>query len=42
MADYRDGLVDSDPHHEVHRALGEAMLEQARLAAWHSELGLVT
>jgi hypothetical protein len=35
-------LVPSEPHHEVHQTLCTAMLEPARLAAWHSELGLVS
>jgi len=39
---FRDGLLESEPNHEVHRLLGNALLEQARLAAWQTELGLVT
>lgn len=35
-------LVPSEPHHEVHQALAAALQEPSRLAAWHSELGLVT
>lgn len=35
-------LVPSEPHHEVHQVLCTALLEPARLAAWHSELGTVT
>lgn len=42
LTDYRDSLVDSEPHFEVHQVLCAAMLEPARLAAWHSELGLVS
>ena len=39
---WQDDLLPSEPHHEVHQALSAAMLEPARLAAWHSELGLVS
>lgn len=35
-------LGHSEPHHEVHQTLAAALLEPSRLAAWHSELGLVT
>lgn len=35
-------LVPSEPHHEVHQVLCAAMKEPARLAAWHSELSLVS
>lgn len=35
-------LVPSEPHHEVHQTLAAALQEPSRLAAWHSELGLVT
>lgn len=35
-------LVHSEPHHEVHQALAAALQQPSRLAAWHSELGLVT
>lgn len=41
-ASFRDGLLESEPNHEVHRLLGDVLLEQARLAAWQTELGLVT
>lgn len=41
-ASFRDGLLESEPNHEVHRLLGDALLEQARLVAWQTELGLVT
>ncbi len=34
-------LSPSEPHHEVHSALVLALLDQARLAAWQTELGLV-
>lgn len=39
---WQDDLLFGEPHHEVHQALCTAMLEPARLAAWHSELGLVS
>jgi hypothetical protein len=35
-------LVPSKPHHEVHQVLCVEMLRQARLAAWQSELGLLS
>lgn len=35
-------LVPSEPHHEVHQTLAAALQESSRLAAWHSELSLVT
>lgn len=35
-------LVPSEPHHEVHKVLCSTLLEPARLAAWHSELALVS
>jgi len=41
-ASFRDGLLESEPNHEMHRLLGDALLEQARLAAWQTELGLLT
>ena len=37
-----DDLSPIEPHHEVHQALCRAMLEHARIAAWHTELGLVS
>lgn len=37
-----DDLIPTKPFHEVHRLLCAAMLEQSRLAAWQTELGLVT
>lgn len=39
---YRDDLLASEPYHEVHEVLANALLEQARLDAWQTELGLVT
>ncbi len=39
---WQNDLPPREPHHEVHQALCEAMLESARIAAWHSELGLVS
>lgn len=38
----QDELVATEPFHEVHRVLCAAMLEQSRVAAWQTELGLVT
>lgn len=38
---WQDDLIPSEPHHEVHHTLSMALLEPARLAAWHNELGLV-
>lgn len=35
-------LSPGEPHHEVHQTLAAALQEPSRLAAWHSELGLVT
>lgn len=35
-------LLPSEPHHEVHQTLCKALLEPERLAAWQSELGLVS
>jgi hypothetical protein len=40
IADFCDGLLDSEPHYEVHKALGNAMLDAARVAAWARELEL--
>lgn len=39
---WQGDLLSSEPHHEVYQALCAAMLEPARLAAWHSELGMVS
>lgn len=39
---YRDDLMDSEPFLEVHQVLANALLEQARLDAWQTELGLTT
>lgn len=39
---WQDDLLPGEPHHEVHQALCTALLEPARLAAWHSELGLMS
>lgn len=33
-------LLRSEPHHDVHRVLAEAMLDPARVATWQSELGI--
>lgn len=35
-------LVHSEPHYEVHQTLAAALWQPSRLAAWHSELSLVT
>jgi hypothetical protein len=37
----QDDLLPSEPHHEVHSVLVSALLDQARLDAWQTELGLV-
>lgn len=39
---WQDDLLPGEPHHEVHQALGTAILDPARLAAWHIELGSVS
>ncbi len=39
---YRDDLLASEPYHEIHQILANALLDQARLDAWQTELGLVT
>lgn len=39
---YRDDLLATEPFHEVHQVLANALLEQARLDAWQTELGLLT
>lgn len=38
----QNDLGPSEPHYEVYELLYSAMLEQARLSVWHSELGLVS
>ncbi|MGM9482052.1 hypothetical protein ACS5PN_12770 [Roseateles sp. NT4] len=35
------GLSPSEPHHEVHATLGQAMIEPARMQAWFAELATV-
>ena len=40
--DYLDDLITSEPFHEVHHLLANAMLEQARLDSWQTELRQVT
>ncbi|MBA8886403.1 hypothetical protein FHW12_000594 [Dokdonella fugitiva] len=35
------GLSPSEPHHEVHSTLGQAMIEPARMQAWLAELATV-
>lgn len=34
-------LSPTEPHYEVHSTVLAALLEQARLAAWETELGLI-
>jgi hypothetical protein len=41
MQQWQADLTASEPHHEVHQTLAAALLEPARLAAWHIELGSV-
>jgi hypothetical protein len=38
---WQEDLIPSEPYHEVHQTLAAALLEPARLAAWHSELVLL-
>ncbi|NJA06492.1 hypothetical protein HC024_12295 [Methylococcaceae bacterium WWC4] len=38
----KEDLLATEPHYEVHNVLCAAMLEQSRLAAWQTELGLVS
>jgi hypothetical protein len=38
----QEDLLATEPHYEVHNVLCAAMLEQSRLAAWQTELGLVS
>jgi hypothetical protein len=42
LTEYRDGLVESEPNYEVHKALASAMLEPTRVASWGSTLGLLS
>lgn len=42
LQNVQDDLVPTEPYYEVHNVLCAAMLDQARLAAWETELGLVT
>jgi hypothetical protein len=39
---WQEDLAFSEPHYEVHQALAAALREPARLAAWHSELSLLS
>ncbi len=38
---WMENLSPSEPHHEVHAALGQAMIEPARMQAWLAELAAV-
>ena len=38
----QEDLLSTEPNYEVHSVLCSAMLEQSRLAAWQTELGLVS
>jgi len=42
LQQWQADLAASEPHHEVHRTLATALQEPSRLAAWHSELSLVS
>jgi len=38
IQDWKDDLIPTEPHHEVHCLLSDALLEPSRLAAWATEL----
>ena len=38
---WKEDLLSSEPHHEVHSLLSDALLEPSRLEAWVTELGLL-
>ncbi len=38
LEDWRDGLIDSEPHYEVHQILAKALLDPVRATAWREEL----
>lgn len=42
LQNVQDDLLQNEPHFEVHSVLCSAMLEKSRLAAWQTELGLVS
>ncbi|MDP1904037.1 MAG: hypothetical protein Q8M09_07315 [Pseudomonadota bacterium] len=42
IENFRDGMPAYVPFYEVQQVLAQALLEPARLAAWHTELGQVT
>lgn len=37
----KNDLLETEPYYEVHRTMFAVILEQARLAAWETELGLI-
>ncbi|MBA3029325.1 MAG: hypothetical protein FP816_11025 [Desulfobacteraceae bacterium] len=39
--DWKEDLISTEPHHEVHSLLSDALLEPSRLAAWATELNLL-
>lgn len=41
VQDWKKLLLPSEPHHEVHSLLSDALLEPSRLAAWATELNLL-
>jgi hypothetical protein len=38
VTDFHDGLIATEPHHEVHKALAAALLEPRHLASWNSDI----
>jgi len=42
LQNVQEDLLQTEPHFEVHSVLCSAMLEKSRLAAWQTELGLVS
>ena len=41
IQDWKDDLIPTEPHNEVHSLLSNALLEPSRLAAWATELNLL-
>lgn len=41
VEEWKEDLLPSEPHHEVHLLLSDALLEPSRLAAWATELSLL-
>jgi hypothetical protein len=39
---WKDELLPSEPHHEVHDLLGQALMDPARVQAWCAELASIT